>query len=168
MPEPVSEPKRIELAPPPIETPTPPEREAPVDVAAERPEMRTEIREERTTAEGAIESVKNAIRRPKKSHAIPTVRDAITIRVEKIMEEGLTDAYKALPPVKREEFKLAGERTAYAIRQLLQKTHIKIKKIFKLLLAWMLLLPGVNRYFLEQEAKIKADKIFALKYRGER
>ena len=78
------------------------------------------------------------------------------------MEEGLTDAYRELTPVQKQEFKIAGERTARKIRDLLRSTHLKIKKIFKLLLAWLRLLPGVNKYYLEQEAKIKADKIFAL------
>jgi len=28
---------------------------------------------------------------------------------------------------------------------------------------WLLLIPGVNKYFLEQEAKIKADEIVKMK-----
>jgi len=30
-------------------------------------------------------------------------------------------------------------------------------------LDWLKILPGVNKFFLEQEAKIKTDKILALK-----
>jgi HSP90 family molecular chaperone len=164
MPEP-SEPKTVELAPQPPEISAPPVPEAGVEVAAEAPEAAPVIQEKKGAVEKTVEGVKHIIHRPKKPTAVPVVRDALSIQVEKIMEEDLADAYKALPPVTQQEFKLAGERTAYAIRELLQKTHVKIKKIFKLLLAWLLLLPGVNRYFLEQEAKIKADKILALKYR---
>jgi hypothetical protein len=29
----------------------------------------------------------------------------------------------------------------------------------KLIREWLLIIPGVNKYFLEQEAKIKTDKI---------
>lgn len=152
---------------PPIETTPPPPQEASIDVGAETPETAQIIQEEKSTVDRAVESVKHIIRKPKKPTDVPVVRDALSMQVEKIMEQGLTDAYKTLPPVKQQEFKIAGERTAYAIRQLLTKTHVKIKKIFKLLFAWLRLLPGVNRYFLEQEAKIKADKILALKYRQE-
>ena len=78
------------------------------------------------------------------------------------MEEGLSDAFRVMTPIQKQEFKIAGEKTAFEIRQLLRATKIKIKKIFQLLLGWLRLLPGINRYFLEQEAKIKADKILAL------
>lgn len=166
MPEPPE--LREKLAPPTIETPTPPQPEVGVEIAAEAPEAAPMMQEEKGTMERAVEGVKHIMHKPKKpTPQMPVLRDALSMQVEKIMEQGLADAYKALPPVKQQEFKLAGERTAYAIRELLKKTHVKIKKIFKLLFAWLRLLPGVNRYFLEQEAKIKADKILALKYRQE-
>jgi hypothetical protein len=34
-----------------------------------------------------------------------------------------------------------------------------VKKILALIRDWLKLIPGVNRFFLEQEAKIKTDKI---------
>jgi hypothetical protein len=36
---------------------------------------------------------------------------------------------------------------------------VSTKKIFVLIRAWLKIIPGVNRFFLEQEAKIKTDKI---------
>ena len=36
---------------------------------------------------------------------------------------------------------------------------IQMKKILKLIREWLLIIPGVNKFFLEQEAKIKAEKI---------
>ena len=119
---------------------------------------------ESSSIDKTIDSLKQLVRLPKKVlPAIPLVRDEITVRVEKIMEENLADAYRALDPVKRQEFKIKGEATAQAIRQLLNKTKVKIKKIFQLILEWLLFLPGINRFYLEQEAKIKADRILALK-----
>ena len=113
----------------------------------------------------AIDGLRSKLRRPKsqKPTTIPQVRDEITVKVEKIMEEGLADAYKELGTIERQEFKIKGEQTALQIRELLQATHIKIKKIFKLLFEWLKMLPGINRFYLEQEAKIKADKIVSLK-----
>lgn len=102
-----------------------------------------------------------ALRRKPKQTTIPQVRDEMTVKVEKILEEGIGDAYSRLSPVAKQEFKIKGEETAYKIGVLLKATHIKVKSILKLILEWLKLLPGVNRFFLEQEAKIKTDKIVA-------
>lgn len=101
-------------------------------------------------------------KKPRPTH-IPQVRDALTIQIEHIMEEGLQEAYKELSTVEQQEFKIKGEETAWEIRALMKQAKLKIKTIFKLLIEWLKLLPGVNRFFLEQEAKIKVDKIISLK-----
>lgn len=93
---------------------------------------------------------------------IPQLRDEVTLKVEKIMEEGINEAYSRLSPVAQQEFKLKGEETALKIRELLKATHIKVKKILGLIFEWLKMLPGVNKFFLEQEAKIKTDKIIHL------
>lgn len=89
--------------------------------------------------------------------------DQLTAKIELIMEDGLADVFKELTPVQQQEFKLKGEHTARALRAQLSQARLKVREIFKLILDWLKLLPGVNRFFLEQEAKIKADKIIALK-----
>lgn len=83
--------------------------------------------------------------------------------IENILEEDLGDVYFSLTPQKQQEFKKAGEETAIKISILVQKTKVKAKKIISLIRDWLLLIPGVNKFFLEQEAKIKADKIIELK-----
>ena len=111
-----------------------------------------------------IQTLKKKLKQnKKKTTIIPIVKDEMTLRIEKVMEAGLEDAFKALTPLQKQEFKIKGEQTAWKIRQLLKKTKVKIKEIFKLLLEWLKILPGVNKFFLEQEAKIKADLIVALK-----
>lgn len=90
-------------------------------------------------------------------------KDPLIFEVEKIMEDGLESAFLELSEVQKQEFKIQGEKTASEIRVLLRSAHVKLKKIFKLILEWLKLLPGVNRFFLIQEAKIKTDKIIALK-----
>ncbi len=75
----------------------------------------------------------------------------------------MVDAFRELTPIQKQKFKIKGEETAWEIRKLLKATHVKIKKIFRLILEWLKMLPGVNRFFLEQEAKIKTDKIITLK-----
>lgn len=114
-----------------------------------------------------IDSLKKILRiSPKKKNVqIPTVRDDITEKVEKIMEEGLKDAFLEMTTIQQQEFKIKGEQTAAQIRTLLRATHVKAKKIFQLIVEWLKLLPGVNRFFIEQEAKIKSDKIISIKER---
>lgn len=116
-----------------------------------------------------IEKAKKTSFRPAfvkpKNYVIPRAKDEITLKIEKIMEEDLQDAYQRLSPVARVEFKLKGERTAAKIRELMSSTRAKVKKILRLIYEWLKMLPGVNRFFLEQEAKIKTDKIIALKNR---
>jgi hypothetical protein len=44
----------------------------------------------------------------------------------------------------------------------MQKTAIKAKEVLKLIVIWLRFIPHVNKYFLEQESKIKTDKILDL------
>lgn len=99
--------------------------------------------------------------------AVPSVRDPLTVKVEKILESGLKDTYEKLAPIAQQEFKIKGEETASKIRELLGAAKVKVKKIFQLILEWLMLLPNINRFFLEQEAKIKTDKIIELRKREE-
>jgi hypothetical protein len=100
--------------------------------------------------------------KPRPAVPIPA-KDSVMVKIEKIMEEGLNDSYQRLSPVAKQEFKLKGEQAASQIRELLKSARIKVKKILRLILDWLRILPGVNHFFLEQEAKIKTDKIIALK-----
>jgi len=84
--------------------------------------------------------------------------------IEKIMEENLEQIYLGLPPEKQISFMAAGEKTAIEISTLLDKGKATLKIIIDLLKKWLSLIPGVNKYFLEQEAKIKADKILENRY----
>lgn len=132
----------------------------------EKTEQRIEQTHERTKNEET--NTKKKFRLPtfhRTPPVIPKTHDEITVRVEKIMEEGLGEAYQRLSPIAREEFKLKGEETVFKIHDLLKSTHVKAKKIFKLLLEWLRLLPGVNKFFLEQEAKIKTDRIIMINHK---
>jgi len=124
--------------------------------------------------QGPIDEIMNGLtqklkRSKQKTTTIPQVRDQVSMEIEKVMEEGLEDAFKELTPVQQQEFKLKGEETAFKVRDMLKSGHVKVKKIFRLILEWLRLLPGINRFFLEQEAKIKTDKIITLsRSRGNR
>lgn len=91
------------------------------------------------------------------------VKTAQQKKIENILEEGLSDIYFSLPAVKQQEFKVKGEETVIAIDKVLEQAKIKIKKIIDLVKGWLMIIPGLNKFFVEQEAKIKADKIVKLK-----
>lgn len=84
------------------------------------------------------------------------------VEIERILEDDLSGVYFNLPDNEKEKFRLQGEKTAFEINTLLSSTKIKVQKIIKLIKNWLLLIPGVNRFFLEQEAKLKADEIIKL------
>ncbi len=86
-------------------------------------------------------------------------KDAFEEQIEDILEEDLTDVFLAMSPKDQQLFKAKGEETTSKIRELLNLTKDQTKKIFDLIRAWLKIIPGVNRFFLEQEAKIKTDKI---------
>ena len=45
----------------------------------------------------------------------------------------------------------------------MDKAKLKVKKVVNLIKKWLTMIPGVNKFFLEQEAKIKTDEIVKLK-----
>lgn len=83
--------------------------------------------------------------------------------IDKILSDGLEDIYLQMTPEKRREFKQVGEETVQVINQMMSQTKVKIQKIIELIIKWLAIIPGVNKFFLEQEAKIRTDKILKLR-----
>jgi hypothetical protein len=132
----------------------------------ERTQIDSEKPKPKESASGADTGLKKKIRLPglrRNTPFVPPKPNDVTAKIEKVLEDGLGDSFSRLSPVAREEFKLKGEQTAFKIQELVKSTHVKAKKIFQLILEWLKILPGVNRFFLEQEAKIKTDRILMIK-----
>jgi hypothetical protein len=89
-------------------------------------------------------------------------KDPIVIEVEKILEEGVGSFYGAMPDEAKAEFKRKGEETAFEISEMIRTFQVKFKRLIRLISEWLKTIPGVNKFFLEQEAKIKADRIIQL------
>ncbi len=85
--------------------------------------------------------------------------DRLEKEVESILAEDLTEMFLALPESKQQAFRQKGEETTTKIRELLRSSKVNMKKIFHLIRDWLKMLPGVNKFYLEQEAKLKTDKI---------
>lgn len=98
---------------------------------------------------------------PVTNHYASRADDINYKKIEGILEEGLGEAYQRMNPVDQHEFRIKGEETAIEIMKIISLPKIKIKKIIALIISWLKIIPGVNRFFLEKEAKIKAEKILS-------
>jgi len=87
----------------------------------------------------------------------PTVRT-----IELILSEDISEQFKAMSPSDQAKFKAKGEETVSKLSVLMRRTAIKAKEVLKLIAGWLRFIPHVNKYFLEQESKIKTDKILEL------
>ena len=83
-------------------------------------------------------------------------------QIESILSEGLEKTYQSLPDDLKQEFKAKGEETASKIEQLVSQAKVVVHKVVDLIKKWLSIIPGVNKFFLEQETKIKTGKILAL------
>ena len=82
--------------------------------------------------------------------------------IEAILSEGLDRMYGSMDERTREEFRAKGEETATKIEELVSTFKLTVKKVLDLIRDWLKLIPHINKFFLEQEAKIKTDKIITL------
>lgn len=130
------------------------------------PENEAKFKEEKKVKE-MVKPVKEIIEKakPAKIKAKRTSTEEETEKkIEEILEEDLEETYFQLPEDKREEFKKEGEETAWKITDiLLHKPRLYIIKVIGLIRKWLKLVPGVNKFFLEQETKIKTEKILEIK-----
>jgi len=126
------------------------------------------------SAEQKIERVvpKMETIKPTETPVAPVARKAVVTKtaqqlrdeqIDAILSDGLTDIYLSLSPKKQAEFRAGGEETVKKISGLLSQTKIKIKQIVDVIKRWLSIIPGINKFFLEQDAKIKAEKIIKLK-----
>lgn len=97
----------------------------------------------------------------------PTITDDYHKRreaqIDAFLSENLSETFLAMSPDKQKIFKEEGEATAKKINVLLDATKVNVGKIVDLIKKWLRLIAGINRFFLDQEAKIKADKIIKMK-----
>ena len=89
-------------------------------------------------------------------------KDEISKDIETILSEGMEEIYKNLPETLQKDFKKKGEETAQEIKNIISQTKIIVSKILVLIKNWLLMVPGVNKFFLEQKSKIKTGKILNL------
>ena len=102
----------------------------------------------------AVQAVQRVIAAPK---------DRMVQEIESVLSEGLEELYKQLSPEERTKFKAKGEETARTLRDLLSQTKINAVKVLRAISDWLKVLSDrANKFYLEQEAKIKTDKLILL------
>lgn len=96
--------------------------------------------------------------RPKKSHDEVFKED-----IEDILEEDVEEFYKKMTTKDKKKFKREGEIAIGLIEALLHETKIRVKLIVTVLLKWLRLIPGVNKFFVEQTVRKKTAQLLRLK-----
>lgn len=113
----------------------------------------------RTTPESQEQATRDHFSRTATASTTQGVSDPELRSIETILAEGMEEFFLSLPPQQQLSFKATGEATAVKIRDLIHRGSYRVKDIVQLIVNWLKSLPGINKFFLEQEAKIKADKI---------
>ncbi|MFZ2682207.1 MAG: hypothetical protein WAZ14_03895 [Patescibacteria group bacterium] len=135
-----------------------------LELSGESPEFAATVTETPRVDQQHLANVKSTI---SASDPQPTeiAKDPSLTEIENILSENLGDIYSQLPESKREAFRVKGEEIAKTVQTMLQGAKVKTHKILQLVSSWLGMIPGVNLYFLRQEAKIKLDKL--LDYQAE-
>lgn len=92
----------------------------------------------------------------------PPSKEPLLIEIESVLEEDLAEVYAGLPEKLKPKFKAKGEEVARTIRQMMSQARVQARKVLALLKDWLKMIPGVNKFFLEQEAAIKTQKILTI------
>lgn len=98
---------------------------------------------------------------PKELSDVLTMTQAAR-EIEDILTAGLDETYKDLPEELKDEFREQGIITVSNLEKIMNEVQVTVKKVFDLIRKWLHLIPKANQYFLEQESKIKTDKIIQL------
>ena len=160
---------------PDLSLPVSPEREAPMQPQEKGREFRVPVERQKE-----VEKPQEAVQRehfpqaapPPVLPQIPTVAEKQAAdspeqqelkKVELILEEHVQELFLRLPENKRLAFKQKGEETAKKITALLHEATVKVQKIINLIMSWLRLAPDVSKFYIEQEAVEKANRLLALK-----
>lgn len=152
--------KRPEIRPE-VEVEKPVEAEKPVPEAPAEPEKEEkpkEVDEEKPPTVAPAAPAEPA--QPLKSKSV--------MEIEEVLQEDIGPVYAKMPDKLKNEFRKKGEETATTVDTLIHQVKTKTKKILDAIKEWLKIIPGVNKFFLEQEAKIKTDKIMKIKEREEK
>ncbi len=139
-----------------------PKLEAPVD-------NRAKGRFERPVAAEAEKNIPVAapLAAPAQEQTSTPDKDEEIVMIENILSENISEIYKELSDAQKRSFRQKGEEISIKIKGMLKKARVATHEILNIIKEWLRMLPGISHYFLEQEAKIKTDKILQMKREGQ-
>lgn len=82
--------------------------------------------------------------------------------IEAVLAEGLTEIYQTMTPQEQEQFRLKGEQAVQEIETMMSRLKATARKVLTIIRGWLSTIPRVNKFFLEQESKLKTDEIMKL------
>lgn len=98
---------------------------------------------------------------------VAPAKDPQLQQIEDVLSEGLGDLYQSLPPNVQPTFKAKGEEVANQINAWAREAKLVAKNVLSLIREWLGLAPRLNKHYLEQESKIKTDRIMQLAESGD-
>lgn len=134
-----------------------------------RPERRVEAepQPERTPERGPAEPQSREDERAQRQSApapaaaqpAPKPKDPALVEIESVLSEHLDEIFMQMTPQQQMAFQQKGEETAQEINTLLHEAKVKVRRVLDVIRSWLQMIPGVNKFFIEQEAKIKTDRL---------
>jgi hypothetical protein len=129
----------------------------------EREKMRRDVLSEiAETEKPMVKAVPLAVQ-PPPAVLLPEKSEELVI-IENILAEDLDDIFfNKMDLAGQQKFKDEGEKLAVKLEGMLKEAKVKTGAIYRLIVGWLKLIPGVNKFFLKQEAKLKTDKLMKLR-----
>jgi BMFP domain-containing protein YqiC len=86
-------------------------------------------------------------------------KSPMQVQIENIMASGLEEAYSKMDVKHQEEFRIKGVVVAREIESLTTRLKLTARRVIHLIRNWLKLIPGINKFFLEQATKLKTDEV---------
>jgi hypothetical protein len=74
----------------------------------------------------------------------------------------MADIFFSLDEKHQQIFKQKGEEATSKILTLISSTKATLNAVFSIIKSWLVSIPNINKYFIEKESRIKADKILEI------
>ena len=92
--------------------------------------------------------------------AVPLVQDDVVMMgIQAILRDNLGEATAAMPEEAKTRFWAKAQEIGVVVADMVRQYKVEVKRVLHLLVEWLHTIPGVNKFFLEQEAKLKTDRI---------
>ncbi|EKD76050.1 MAG: hypothetical protein ACD_43C00240G0002 [uncultured bacterium] len=145
-----------------VEAPKPPEVKKPVENLPPKEqafEQYKDVNDEKPDESPYV--VRQATRKAKTDQVMTddVGKSPMQVEIENIMANGLEEAYQTMDAKQQEAFRKKGEEVAHEIETLTTRLKLTARRVIHLIHKWLKMIPGINKFFLEQETKLKTDDV---------